>query len=82
MTHEAELRQTLGSIINEIFELSEDPNKMQDGLDLVSLGDSVQFLEFISLVEARFKVAVADAEIRNFGELVQILKDREGARPA
>ena len=77
---EEELRQALGMMATEIFELSEDLSAGHENLKLTSLGDSLQVLEFISLIETRLQVSVVPPDDCTFGQLVQELKERNGGR--
>jgi hypothetical protein len=77
---EEELRQALGMMAIEVFELSEDLSTDHENLKLTSLGDSLQVLEFLSLIETRLQVSVVPPDDYTFGQLVQELKDRKGGR--
>jgi hypothetical protein len=75
-----ELGERLETIVGQAFEIPEGAIVLRDDLDLWSLGDPGQKLQFIALIEANFGVAIdADVPIY-FGELVRMIESAAHSR--
>lgn len=67
-----DIRRILEDFVREIYELPES-QAVEDGWSVVDLGDSLQLLELVAMIERRFKLSVDIGDAMRFDELVSLV---------